>query len=713
MHEVSHSTRSPVDRALRPRSVAIVGVSATPGSAGRNALNNLIVGGYDGDIHMVSRSGVEIDGRTSVGSIAELPEGVDLAILAVPAAAMLETVEACTARRVGVSIIFASGFAELGEEGKAAQDALVAAAGAGGMFLIGPNCLGYRNYVDPMFVGFSGGMTPTLSPEDGKAVAVLTQSGGMMAHLTLALTARHLPISYGVSTGNEASLGIEDFLADFAQDEKTRSVIVFAEQVRRPKDFLAAVAACRDQGKAVVLMHPGRSERAQEAAQSHSGAMAGNYAAMRTLVGHAGAVIVETLEELVDVAEILARSGPPSGGGVGIVTTSGAFCGISLDYCDSIGLDVPRLAPETLEGLRAILPSYAQPANPLDLTTQPQREPDLLGKGLQAVLDDPAIGSVVVAITPGGPGQAVKYFDGLQPALSQAQKPVSLAIMGDGSPLPPDFMERVQDARIAFTRSPERALRAQAAASVLGRQLDRARRSGVTAEAPIARLGAPVLAEYQSKAILKDLGIPTPQGELARTPDEAVAVAARIGYPVVLKAQAADLAHKSDVGGVALSIADDAALRGAWDRMQADVGAARPDLTLDGILVEKMGERGLEMILAARRDPDWGVILFVGLGGVWTETMKDFRILPADLSEADIAEELLCLKAASLLQGGRGTAVRDHAAVAQVAARLGAFMLSNPHVGEVEINPLVVHARGDGVVALDALVFSASGEGEH
>ncbi|MFN3536661.1 MAG: CoA-binding protein, partial [Brevundimonas sp.] len=165
-----------------------MGVSSTPGSAGRNALNNLLAGGYDGEIHLVSRSGAEVDGRTSVASVSNLPENVDLAILAVPAAAMTETVAACAERRVGVAIIFASGFAELGEEGKAAQDALVAAAKAGGMSLIGPNCLGYRNYVKPMFVGFSGGMTPTLSPRDGKAVAVLTQSGGMMAHLTLALT---------------------------------------------------------------------------------------------------------------------------------------------------------------------------------------------------------------------------------------------------------------------------------------------------------------------------------------------------------------------------------------------------------------------------------------------------------------------------------------------------------------------------------------------
>ena len=191
-------------------------------------------------------------------------------------------------------------------------------------------------------------------------------------------------------------------------------------------------------------MHPGRSERAQEAAQSHSGAMAGNYAAMQTLVGHAGAILVETLEELVDVAELLARSSVPAGG-IGIVTTSGAFCGIALDYCDRIGVEAPRLAAATLEGLAAILPPYAQPANPLDLTTQPQREPDLLGKGLQAVLDDPSIGSVVVAITPGGPGQAVKYFDGLQPALSNAVKPVSLAIMGDGSPLPPEIHRARED----------------------------------------------------------------------------------------------------------------------------------------------------------------------------------------------------------------------------------------------------------------------------
>ncbi|RIV82630.1 CoA-binding protein [Aurantiacibacter xanthus] len=696
--------RPMMDRVLRPRSVAIIGVSAKESSAGRNAVANLLRSGFGGEIHLVSRSGVELDGLTSVPDVADLPWGIDLAILAVPGPAIEDTLKACASHGMGAATVFASGFAEQGEEGRAAQERLRQIAEQAGMGLVGPNCLGYRNYVAPLAVSFGRGGIEADRPGSRSAVAVLSQSGGMMAHCCLALTARGLPLSYSVATGNEAMLGIEDFLSDFAQDRHTQSVMVYAEQVRRPQDFLAAVRACNERGKSVVLMHPGRSARAQEAAQSHSGAMAGDYAAMRELVSRAGAVMVETLEEFVDVAEILARSGKAPHKGLGIMTTSGAFCGSSLDYCDRLGLDVPALSPQTMAVLDNVLPSFAHAGNPLDLTTQPMQQPDLLGKGLQALLDDPEIGSVVVAITPGGGMQSLRYFEGLQPALSNAQKPVSLSLMGDGSQLPQTFHDKLAEGNVHFTRSPERSLRTMAAITRYGRNLERAGRSAAT-RLSLSLDGAPGgnLPEHRAKALLHDIGVPVPQSGLARTIEEATAIAAAIGYPVALKAQAEHLLHKTEAGGVELMLADEAALRAAWDRMSASVGRALNGAALDGILIEQMAPAGVEMIVAARRDPDWGVVVMVGMGGIWAEAMRDFCLFPADLAEQDIKAELRRLRAAPVLTGGRGRPACDLDALVEVAALVGAALRAEPSLREIEINPLRVYEQGKGCMALDAL----------
>lgn len=694
-----------MDRILRPRSVAIIGLSSKEGSAGRNALTNLLRSGFQGEIHLVSRSGVEMDGLSSVPDVADLPRGIDLAILAVPGVAIEETLVACAGHDVGAVTVFASGFAELGEKGRAAQGRLREIAALAGMGLVGPNCLGYRNYIQPLAVSFGQGGIESDHPGDHAAVAVLSQSGGMMAHCCLALTARGLPLSYSVATGNEAMLGIEDFLADFAEDAHTQSVMVYAEQVQRPQKFLQAVRLCKQRGKSVVFMHPGRSARAQQAAQSHSGAMAGDYAAMRELVSRAGAVMVETLEEFVDVAEILARSAAAPHKGVGIMTTSGAFCGSSLDYCDTLGLDVPRLSVSTQATLEAALPAYAYAGNPLDLTTQPMREPELLGKGLQALLDDPEIGSVVVAITPGGGLLSLSYFDGLQPALANARKPVSLSLMGDGSELPRPFYEKLRGANVHFTRSPERSLRAMAAVTRYGRSLEQAgRQSRMQTILNIDATRGSTLAEHRAKALLQDIGIAVPQAELACTVEEAVTQASSIGYPVVLKAQASQLQHKTEVGGVELDLVDEESLRAAWDRMNASVARNLNGIELDGILVEQMAPAGVEMIVAGRQDPDWGAVVMVGMGGIWAEAMGDFCLFTADLAEADIEAELRQLKAAPVLTGGRGHPPCDMAALVDVAARVGAALRAEPALREIEINPLRVYAVGQGCMALDALV---------
>ncbi|MFJ1253887.1 acetate--CoA ligase family protein [Cupriavidus sp. CuC1] len=704
VRDLSGLAAMPVDRILKPQSIAIVGASADPRSFGGFVLANLERFGYAGAIHLVSRSSSEINGRACVKTVGELPEGIDLAVLAIPEAGVLEAVRGLAARHTHAAVLFASGYAEAGEEGRARQDALAAVARDAGMLLLGPNCMGFTNFEAGVPVTFE----PVQSyPCNGRpGIGVVAQSGAMAANLRDAVMGRGLPLTATVSTGNEASVGIEDVLAYYIADPQTRVIAVYAEQVRRPRLFLQLARQARAVGKPIVMLMPGKSARAREAAQSHTGALAGDHATASVALAREAVVLVNSLDELFDAAAILLRFPVPPSGGPAFMTGSGAMKNIALDFCDGLGLELPALTAATTQRLTGLLPGYAVAENPLDYTTIGVRQPGLIGEILLAMLADEHIGSMVLSI-PAGPEVAQRdKAEHILPAIAQAAKPAVLVITGDNGPIEPFFVDAIRASGVPFFRSPDRALRALARVAAYGEALQRAARASQGAAralplpAPVPPSG--VFAEYQGKAWLAAAGIAVPEGALAGSADEAVCIAARIGYPVVIKAQASALPHKSDVGGVIVGLADEAALRAGWHELHANVASHRPDLQLDGVLVEAMGARGLELVVGAKRDADWGPVVLVGLGGVWIEALKDVRLIPADMAEADIVEELGRLKAASLLKGIRGAAAVDVPAVARVVALVGEQMRASPQITEIDINPLVAYP--DRVLALDALV---------
>jgi acyl-CoA synthetase (NDP forming) len=694
--------RAAVARLMRPRAIAIVGISSKPGSAGHAVLGNLTVNGYRGDIHLVGRSGGTIDGRPVLTAVDDLPEAVDLAVFTLPAAGVRDAVEACVRRKVGAAVIFASGFAETGA--REAQIEIATIARAGGLALLGPNCLGYANYIDGLVIGFTGGTAVTrVSAGRDPALAIISQSGGLGSHLRQAFESRDLPVTYTVSSGNEAGLGLADFIFYLADDPLTRVIVVYVEEVRDTARFLAAAARARARGKPILMMHPGRSLRAQAATSSHTGALAGDHAIMRAHVLHAGIPLLDSIDELIDTAELLARFPDAPTQGPGILTFSGAYCAIAHDFCEALGLVVPPLSAETAAALAPQLPVFAPPRNPLDLTTQPIWQPELVRIGCQALLGDPALGSLVISLPPGR--HPLRYLEGVIEAAAGSTKPVLMSVLGDRTPLPPEFVALAREHRIILTRSSEGCLRAIAHATAYGR-----RPMTAGAAAPVARfpdlpaLGSGVQPEWRAKQLLASIGIAVPAGDLARSVDEAVEIAGRIGYPVALKAQAAALPHKTEAGGVRLGITDSEALRSAWTTMTDAIARARPGLVLDGALVEAMGERGLELVVGARRDPRWGPVLLVGLGGTALEVLGDVRLLPADLPERELVEALDTLRAAPLLRGFRGAPPVDVAAVARVAALVGRLIQTAPEIVEIDINPLVASERG--ATALDALIVT-------
>jgi acyl-CoA synthetase (NDP forming) len=396
------------------------------------------------------------------------------------------------------------------------------------------------------------------------------------------------------------------------------------------------------------------------------------------------------------------------------MTNSGAFKGYALDFAETLGLDLPALSAANAEAIKKILPPFAAIENPVDTTAQTVRDPSILGSTAAQLLADPAMGSLVISIVAGAPRFAMDKANAILSGIADLEKPIAVATMGDETDLPPEFSVSLRDKGLAFFRSPDRALRAMARATWYGNAVTSTRPLAEASALPAFPLpnspplagedgvGAGALTEYQGKAVLAMLGIAVPEGALARDPDDAREIAERVGYPVVLKAQAAALAHKSDAGGVVLNIADDAALLRAWHGVAADVRKAHPDLVLDGMMVEAMAAPGLELVVGARREKGWGPILTVGLGGIWIEALHDIRILPAAIDRDGVIAELQKLKGAALLRGGRGTPAADLAAIADCVLRLGALIRGDAQIMEIEINPLRVYAKG--ALALDVLM---------
>jgi acyl-CoA synthetase (NDP forming) len=598
-------------------------------------------------------------------------------------------------------IVLAGGFAEAGAEGQLAQAQIATIARDSGVALQGPNCLGMINYVDGVPLLF--GTAPFDALGDRKGVAVVSQSGAMASAVRVALQARGIGVSYSVSTGNEAALCAEDFLEEFIADPHTRVIAMLMEQIRQPARFLDLAARARQVDKSIVLHHLGRSVAGREAAKTHTGAMSGDYALMSAQVAARGVCLVDSLELLIDVPELLIRcKNARVPGGTAIVAESGAFKGMALDFCEIVGLELPRLSAATQTALASELPRFAPPSNPLDLTAQALSDPDLYRRVLSLIARDSAFGSVVLAISLPSASSADHKLPSIIDALGslEGDQAVIFAMLGEDCPIPVAYVDRIRATGTPFFRSPERAFRALAA-------LRRAARSpaamALAACSTTPALESGILTEYRAKQLLARWGLKIPPSRLVVSLEEALTAAAELGFPLALKAQSSRLPHKSEVGAVALDIRDGASLRTAWSSMRDRLAGERPEVSLDGMLLERMGEPGIEIIIGARNEAGWGPVILVGLGGILTEVLQDVVFIPAGVGRVDIARALRSLKGARLFEGYRGSPPADFAATVAVVETLGALLLQHPEILEADLNPVRVHARGLGATVLDAL----------
>jgi acyl-CoA synthetase (NDP forming) len=660
--------------------------------------------GYSGDIYLVSRTRDDVRGRPCVGSIDDLPHGIDAAILAIPKAGVADAVESAGRRGMGGVIVFSSGYAELDESGEAAQSALASTATTYDLALAGPNCLGLVNFFEGIPLTF-GDCAPNRRG-DGPGLAIIAQSGAMSLALTYAAMAQDINVTYTISTGNESVLTIEDYLALILDEGRTRTVALLVEQIRRPMEFLQLARKARERSIGLCLLLTGRGVRAQAASLSHTGAISANQDVTRAILGREGVLFIDSLDELIETAGVLVKCPTPHARGVAFMTDSGAAKTYALDVSDDIGLFLPKLSSPTLAKLQSELPAFALASNPVDITAMGLNDPSLYARVASTLLGDEEVGCLIVSSMPGSDVQGSEQVQALLPTLVSSPKPVIYTIMGGESPLLPANRLQILDAGLPLFRSPERALRAAAHLMKHARVVHAANARAAPRRGIALGHGArEAFDERGAKILLSQAGVAIPDGDVVSDLEGARRVAARLGYPVVLKIASTSIAHKSDVGGVRV-IEHESDLDTQFAAMRAQVALSYPDVSVESLLVEEYVTGGIEMLVGAARDAKWGAFVVVGLGGVWAEIVNDAVVIAGECDRDEIVDAVQSLRGFSVLEGARGDESYDIEALVDAVELIAGLLRESPDLAEVEVNPLLVHAEGKGVTALDALIVN-------
>lgn len=682
-----------------PKSIAIVGASATPGKVGAAPLAFLQRGGYGGAIYPVnSRGEKEIAGLRAYASVREIDAHIDMAIMAMPAAHAPAALAECIDKGVRSAVMFTSGFAELGAEGAAIQAKMAEDARRGGMRLLGPNCLGIANYSERMFASFS----PVFAKPSEKAghLALVSQSGAFGGYAATAAQDIGVNLSYWVTTGNEGDVDLADGLAYLAHDPQTRVILAYMEGCRNGPKLCAALDMCRAQRKPVVMLKVGRTEVGAAAASSHTASLAGADNIYGAIFKQYDVYRAETIDEWFDIGRAAASGRYPTSAKTALITVSGGVGVFMADEAVDRGLDIAPLAEEAQADIRKLVP-FAGTRNPIDITGQVAADVGLLESAVGTVARNDYANLIAfhgaISRQPASGARLLSAWSHVRDAYPDR----IIAISGAST-------REIDDAYAAkgclTFQDPGRAVRAVAALHRLRAAFERPRQK-VAAEMPLQDLPKRALSEAESLAVLDAAGIATMPHRVVRSADDAVTAAQAFGYPVVLKIVSADILHKSDIGGVALSLANDDAVRAAYDRVTANAAAAMPTAKIDGCLVAPMIRGGVEAILGVQMDPIFGPMVMFGLGGVMVEVLQDVAFRAAPFGEDEALRMIGETRAALVLKGVRGAPPADIAELARTLARLSVFAATHrDQIRSIDINPLIVRPEGKGVVALDALI---------
>ena len=690
---------------LEPKSIVIIGAN-TRSAWSHFTYSNLVAGGFEGKLYLVNRRGEDCHGQSSFATIADLPEAPDLAIVLTGTDSLTTILEEARVKGIRNLIMLAAGLGEAGAEGAALQAHLVQQAQAADQLILGPNNLGFLNSHSNV-AAFSH---MTQMPMIKGGVGVATQSGALAIYLLPYMASRGVGCSTAVTVGNEAMISAIDVMSLLVDDENTKVIAAYLEQISDPAQFLDVAARARAAGKPIVIFKAGRSEASARVAAAHTGSLVGDDTVIDAACRQHGVIRVEGIEDLVATAGLIEAYGALPGRRMGVVTGSGAMCALVADKADAAGLELPAPDPATVQGLHdAGLPVFSTVNNPMDTTGYVSVDPTILTKAAQCFIDDPNYDFVVVngswPVSQAVADMSRATQDEMLRQLTSSPKPV-IAM----SFLPTEVTEfgRAFAAEHGFPHASDsfdRGITAAARSAWWGQRAAELTADGEPpAAVPIAKpADADSWTEVQSGEFLRSHGVPYVPATIASSAEEAVAAAEDMGYPVVLKVASEDIAHKTEVGGVRLMLQDADAVAEAYRFIRASVAELAPQARVQGVAVSPMRPAGTEMLVGVVRDPRWGLVLAVGFGGVMVELLKDsaVRLLPVGPSE--IRRMLESLQGIELLTGFRGSEPTDLDALAEAIFKISQVAVGlGDELQELEINPLRV--SGNQIEALDALI---------
>ena len=692
-----------IDTFFNPKSVAVIGASSNPDKLGYAVVKNLLDGGYSakGIVYPINPTTPEILGFKAYPSVNDVPGAIDLAVIVIPYQHVPEALRMCGQKGIPSAIVISAGFREAGQEGLERELELVQICHEYHLRLIGPNCLGVIDSFTPLNASFAAG-TPPSGP-----LAFMSQSGALgTAVLDIALAGR-LGLSKFVSLGNKADVSEIDLLQTWVKDDHSKVILIYSEGMPSGQEFIR-VAREVTRVKPVVAIKSGVTQSGSRAVSSHTGSLAGSEQAYQAAFHQAGILRAESMESLFDMSLGLGYQPALKGDRIAIITNAGGPGILATDALEKSGLSLARFELETIYALEQYLPDAASAANPVDVLGDARA--DRYTFALEQIAKDLNVDGIMVLLTP----QAMTEIDGTAEAIGSLSQHIDIPILGC-------FMgeARIQKGINILTRYgvpnypfPERAANAFSAMS--GYQSIQSRPkleyAHFDVDLPTAKKvfdqvrleNRLTIGDAESRQVLQAYGLRIPKSEIADTPESAVTIAAKIGYPVVLKIASPDILHKTDIGGVKVGLQNATDVRDAFELMVYRAHRYVPEALIWGCLVQEMAPSGgLEVLVGMNRDPQFGPLLTFGLGGIYVETLRDVTFRVAPLAHQEAEEMLSQVRAHALLDGVRGQPPMDKAAIVDVLLRISQLVTDFPEIIEMDINPLMVYHQGEGALALD------------
>ena len=699
--------RQDFSRFLNPRAVAVVGASSDLSRIGGQPLKLLTEYGYQGKVYPVNPKHQQIKGLTCYPDLVSVPQPCDVALVALSAPHVPGVIEQCGKAGIPFALVLSAGFSEIGEQGKSLQSQLAAAARKARVRVVGPNCLGILNLKDDARIGFGG--TLQLKSLKPGPLAMVTQSGGFGFGVVAIACYYGLGFNYAISTGNEADLTMLDWIADLVERPEVEIVVAFMEGITDGRRMIEIGERALELGKPILVWKVGNTDIGRQAAISHTARLTAGYELFRAAFRRGGYIEIRDVDDLIDISKVLLGRKLPAGNRVAVLTLSGGAGVLLADRCIEHGLILPRLTEATAARLREIMVSFASADNPIDATAHGYNDNFAsYSKAIREVLADSNIDQAIARVPR---GQAARpWAEGLLEVLRETDKPLVL-----NWPTAPDdngdVMRYLEENGVPCILAPGRTVRAMAAVTEFA-QKRRAwaqrgahvfKRSIERRSLDLAAAGG-MLGEHRAKQLLTAYGVPTVKEKLMTLAEVDALDASPIAFPLAIKIESPDVPHKTEAGAVRLGVPNLTAMKEAVRDMLASVRRCKPEARIDGVLVQEMAS-GLEVIVGAVNYPYFGPTVAFGLGGIFTELMKDVthRFAPFD---EDAAREMIAeIKGAPLLTGYRGRPALDVAALAQTLARVSQLIADHAdRIAEIYINPLFVRPEGQGVLAADALI---------